>query len=309
MLLKDNDLLVIGEIFIEFSCIGDISATDNYERDAGGNDIYVAATASRLGASVSLVSVLARDPFQSMLRNNLLEYGLNLDNVVTGEGFNGIYFLNSHGKREREYLYNRRGNAIEILNPSMVYDDLILNSRIVYASSETQSYSRDCRHTIFKAFQAAHVNNIMTAYDPNLRLHNCSLLDAKENLWSVLPLLDVLFISSPEEAKALIGYERPVDIIGFFWDRGVSIVVVKNGKYGCMVGYNGQVENFSFEGDEHNVKYPGLIGSVFNGAYLYAVTRGKDAFTAAPIALNATSYKGNKGNGLSHLPEIEDLES
>jgi sugar/nucleoside kinase (ribokinase family) len=191
----------------------------------------------------------------------------------------------------------------------MIYDDLIKKSKIVYASSELQSVSKATRHTIFKAFHFAHCNNTMVAYDPNLRLHRWeSLDDAKESLWGVLPLIDVIFLSSPEESMALFGYDRPLDVIGFLWDRGVDIVVVKMGSCGCMVGHEGKIREFPVPDVTETFLSPTLVGSAFNGGYLHSIAAGYDAFESAELANSVALYKGIKGGGIDSLPTSNDLK-
>lgn len=306
--VRDYDLLVIGESFIEFQCEGDIALTDTYCKDIGGADTYVAVTAAKQGSGVSFVSAIARDPFHTFIRERLLEHGINIDHVKTCDGYNGIYFLSSRTPDDREYLFHRTGSAANNIIPSMIYEDLLQNSKIVYASSELQSVSKAARHAVFKAFHTAHIHDVMVAYDPNLRLQRWSLDDAKESLWSVLPLLDVILPSAPDESKALFGYERPLDVIGFLWDRGVSIIAVKNGKDGCMVGYDGKIEEFSVPDLEKPIKYQGLIGSSFNGGFLHSIARGNDPFAAAEFALRIASIKGMTGNGIGSLPSKDTME-
>lgn len=303
--IKDFDLLVIGESFVEFTSDGDIAFCDTYHKDMGGADIYVAATAAKQGSGVTFISSIARDPFHSFLRERLLSQGINIDHVVTCEGYNGIYFMSSRTPEDREYLFHRPGSASHTITPAMIYDSLIESCKIVYASSEVQSVSKAARHTVFKAFHTAHINDVMVAYDPNLRLQRWSLDDAKESLWSVLPLIDVILPSAPDESKALFGYERPLDVIGFLWDRGVSVVVVKHGKNGCMIGYDGKVEEFSTPELPQPFLYPGLCGSIFNGGFLHSIAKGNDPFVSAEFALRITSLKGMTGNGIDAIPSKE----
>jgi 2-dehydro-3-deoxygluconokinase len=305
--IRDFDLLVIGETFVEFRCEGDIALTDTFQKDIGGADVYVAAAAARLGSSVSLVSSVGRDPFHSMIRDRLLAQSINTDNVINCDGYNGIYFVSGRSPDAREYLFHHVGNASPRISPSLIYDDLIQNCKIVYASSELQSVSKAARHTIFKAFHQAHISDIMVAYDPNLRLHRWSLDDAKEALWSVLPLIDVILPSAPDESKALFGYERPLDVIGFLWDRGVSIVAVKTGPRGCLVGYDGKVEEFRHDTYEGDASHMALIGSAFNGGFLHAIARGYDPFSAARLANSVALYKGMMGDGITSLPTQENM--
>lgn len=304
--LKEYDLLVAGECYVEFHCEGDIAFSSSYNKDIGGADTVVAATTARLGASVVMVSAIAHDPFHSMIRDRLAAQGINIDYVITTEGYNGIYFTSSRYPDQREYLFHRPGTAALAINPSMIYEDLIEKCKIVYASSELQSVSKSARHTVFKIFQLAHCNNVMVAYEPNLRLQRWSLEDAKESLWSVLPLVDVIFPSAPYETKALFGYERPVDVIGFLWDRGVSIVVVKTGKYGCVIGYDGKIKEITPQENEV-VKDVTLIGSAFCGGFLYGIAKGYDPFAAAAFANSVAIFKGVKGGGIDSLPVAGDL--
>jgi 2-dehydro-3-deoxygluconokinase len=305
--IRDYDLLVIGECFVEYHCEGEVALCTSYEKDIGGADIVVASTAARLGSGVQLVSAIARDPFHGMLRERLLAQGINIDHVITCQGYNGLYFTSSRTPDQREYLVHHTGTSGQNIVPAMIYDDLIENCKIVYASSELQSVSKAARHSVFKAFHFAHSNDIMVAFDPNLRLQRWSLDDAKESLWSVLPLIDVVFPSAPEESRALFGYERPLDVVGFLWDRGVSIVVVKTGPDGCLVGYDGKVEEFTHP-QVQPIRDVTLIGSAFNGGFLHCIARGFDPFTAAQFANSVALYKGIKGAGICSLPTEKDLK-
>jgi len=304
---RDYDILVIGETLVEFRSDRDVALAETYQKSAGGADIYTSVAAARLGSTICLVSAIAHDPFHSMIRDQLLSYGVNIDHVITSKGYNGIYFASSASPDEREYLFHRPGSAAESITPAMIYDALIENAKIVYASSELQSVSKAARHTIFKAFHHAHRNDIMVAYDPNLRLQRWSLDDAKEALWGVLPLIDVIFPSSPDESKALFGYERPLDVIGFLWDRNVSIVAVKSGDDGCLIGYDGKIQEFKLPPSDEQARDLTLIGSSFNGAFLHSVAHGHDAFTAAEYAVKASRLKALKGGGIASLPEKDQL--
>jgi 2-dehydro-3-deoxygluconokinase len=304
--IRDYDLLVIGEVFLEFRCDGDVALADSFKRDIGGADVYVAVGAAKLGSNVSFLSAVARDPFHAMIRERLQSHGINIDHLTTCEGYNGVYFISARSPDAREYLFHLQGSATANVAPSMVYDGLLENCKIVYASSELQSVCKASRHTVFKAFHYAHINDIMVAYDPNLRLHRWSLDDAKESLWCVLPLIDVVLLSAPDESKALFGYERPLDVIGFLWDRGVSIVAVKRGADGCMVGYDGKVEEIPVEGGEA-VSHVALIGSAFNGGFLHSIARGHDPFTAARTANEVACMKGVSGDGIQALPGSDQL--
>ncbi|MCL2183391.1 MAG: sugar kinase [Chitinispirillia bacterium] len=305
---RDCDLLVIGETMVEFSCSGDVLESDSYKKDIGGADVVVAATAARLGSRVQLVSSVARDPFHGFIRGRLTEQNIDISHVVTCQGYNGIYFTSEDSPDLREYLVHHPGTANRQIVPSLLYDELIEKCKIVYTSSELQSVSRQTRNTVFKAIHFAHQNHIMVAYDPNIRLMRWTLEDALESLWSVLGLIDVIFISSPEESMALLGYKHPFEVIGFLRDRGVGTVVVKMGAGGCMVGCDEGLRQFPLPEDgAAKFKDPILVGSAFNGGFLHCIARGYDSFRAAEMANSVALYKGIKGGGIDSLPTTNDL--
>ncbi len=303
--IRDFDLIVLGEVLAEFTCENDITNSSTFRRDIGGSDLYVAAAAARLGSGVRFVSAIGRDPFESFIRDRLISQGINVDYITTCEGSNGIYFLADSRTEERDYLYNRPGSAATHIGPASIFDTLVESAKILYASSELQSSSKSARQAVFKAFNMAHTAGVMVAYDPNLRLQRWTLDDAKEVMWSVLPLIDVIFPSAPHESKALFGYERPLDVIGFMWDHDIETVVVKNGANGCLVGYDKHIEEFAVPELAKPFIYPSLAGSAFNGGFLHSIARGNDPFTAAQTAIRVASYKGMNGNGIVSLPQKE----
>ncbi len=301
--VREHDLTVLGELFVEFSTDGAINQSESFHQNIGGGETYTAITASRLGSKVRYISTMGRDPFHSHIREKLHDEKINTDHLISTTGYNGIYFINDQDNDFREYLYHRPGSAATETKKSMIDDQLIKDTKIIYSTSEFQAVSKTARQTVFKAFESAHTHETMVAYDPNIRLHRNSLEDAKEAIWSIFPFVDVMLPSAPQESKALFGYERPVDVIGFLWDRGVHIVAVKNGPNGCMVGYDGKIEEFTIPSPEKPVQYLPLIGSVFNGAFLHSIANGYDPFTAGELAVEIATEKGMSGLGVGHIPD------
>jgi 2-dehydro-3-deoxygluconokinase len=307
---REYDLLVIGETMMEFSCDGDILKSGSFGTDIGGADIIVAVAAARLGAKVRLISAIAHDQFHGFIRERLTAQGVDLSLLATcHQCYNGLYFTSAKYPEYREYLVHYPGTASRHIVPTLVTPECVENAKIVYASSELQSVSPLARRTIFNAFLFAHTNKIMVAYDPNLRQARWSLEDARESLWSVLSLVDVFFVSNPEESKRLFGYDRPLDVVGFLWNNGVGTVVVKMGEEGCMVGHDKNIKVFPHPEDPEVAPFttPTLVGSAFNGAFLSSIANGYDPFAAAEMANSAARFKGIKGGGIDSLPSVEDL--
>jgi len=302
---RDFDLLILGELFAEFSTSKDLPGSSSFDQNMGGSDIYTAVSASRQGAKTGLISAIGRDPFARLLRDQMAQENINTDYLISSGGYNGIYFLDEDSNDKREYLYNRPGSVLENFSAGMIDDSLIASTKIIYSSSEFQSISRTCKQSVFKAFYSGHIHDTMVAYDPNLRLNRQSLEESQEALWSVLPFVDVMLPSAPAETKALFGYERPVDVIGFLWDRGINVVAVKNGENGCMIGYDGHLEEITVPDSNLASTHLSLSGAVFNGVFLNAIAQGHDPFTAGKQAVEIASAKGRIGNTFDSIPKIQ----
>jgi 2-dehydro-3-deoxygluconokinase len=308
---KEFDLIVIGESMVELMCEGDVVNSGSFKMDIGGADLVVAATAARLGSRVQLISAIAHDQFHNFIRERLTAQKIDISLVTTcQESYNGLYITSTKYPEYREYLIHHPGTASKHITPTLVHNEYLDNSKIVYASSELQSVSPQTQRAIFNAFLFAHTNKIMVAYDPNVRLQRWSSFDEyRMNMWNVLPLVDVFFVSWPEESKWLFGFERALDVIGFLLNRNVGIVVVKMGAAGCMVGTERNIKTFPQPTDDGSCpfKTPALAGSAFNGAFLNCIANGYDPFAAAEFANSVALFKGIKGWGIDSLPTVNDM--
>lgn len=304
MVIRQKDLIVLGESFIELA-LGDNNHI-SYQ-GIGGDCLSTACAASRLGSKVDLISAIGMDPFYDLIRLECIKENIDLSHTTSVEGYNGIYAVYPNDSESREFAYYRSGSAALSLTSQDVHEDHIKNAKIVHSSSITQSISPSARKAVFKAFELCHIHDGMISYDPNLRLRLWSLEDAKEAIWSVLPFIDVIFPSAPDETKALFGYERPIDVIGFLWDHGVNIVVVKNGKAGCTVGYDGKVEEIEATPVKHP-KYFTCAGSAFCGGFLSGIARGFDPFKSARIASHVASLKLERQGSIKGLAKEKEIE-
>lgn len=308
MNIRKRDIIVIGECFVEFA----LDDGGNITRQGlGGDCLTVAAQAARLGSNVDLVSAIGMDPLSDYIRSECEKENINLSYTKAAEGYNGIYAVYPDDHELREFAFYRQGCAAREIGSQDIHEDHIKSARIIHASSITQAISSKARKAVFKAFELGHLHNNMISYDPNLRLRLWSLEDAKEAIWGVLPFIDVMFPSAPDETRALFGYERPIDVIGFLWDHGINVVVVKNGDEGCVVGYDGKIEEIpGIPSKGKNLHYAN-VGSAFCGGFLNAVASGQNPFKAAKIAVQAASFRlSHPGSvdGLAKTGEIEGTE-
>jgi sugar/nucleoside kinase (ribokinase family) len=60
---------------------------------------------------------------------------------------------------------------------------------------------------------------------------------------------------------------------------------------GCVIGYDGKIEEFPQENVSEPINDVTLIGSAFAGGFLHCIARGFDPFTAARFANSVAMFK------------------
>ncbi len=304
MMIKKRDIIVLGECLVEYSLKNN---QDLNLQGIGGDCLTTAVAASRLGSKVDLISVIGLDAYGEFIRSKCEEENINLFYTDKVNGYNGFYVSRKDDPEMRETFFYRPGDAARHINSSIVHEEHIKEAKIVHSSAIAQAISPSARKAVFKAFELCHINGGMTSYDPNLRLRLWDIEDAKEAMWSLMPFIDVIFPSAPEESKALFGYERPLDVVGFLWDHGVNVVVVKNGPNNCLIGYDKKIEEIEVAPVEGGKNYS-FVGSAFSGSFLHGISSGLDPFKSARIAVKAAAIKLKRAGSIIGLAKSEDIE-
>lgn len=309
MRLPDNpselDIISIGECMIEMFCEGPLASTDTYTRTFAGDTMNMLVAASRLGAKTGYVTHVGNDPFQDFLTGAWRSEGIDLRCATPLDRPNGLYFISILPGGEREFTYYRAGSAASFLEPADVDPDYIGSAKVVYASGITQAISKSARAAVLEAFRIARERNVATAFDTNLRLGLWSLEEARAALDEILPHVDILLPSAPEESEALFGTGDPRVVVESARERGVELVAVKCGKEGAVIGRGDEIHELPAYVPERVSDTSGA-GDVFNGGLLYGLTRGMSAVESGRLGTVMAGLK-IRGRGATYsIPSREE---
>ena len=164
------------------------------------------------------------------------------------------------------------------------------------------------------AVQTARENGSLISYDPNYRASLWrSEEDAKEQMRSLIPYVDIMKISD-EETGLLTDFEEPEQAADFLCSQGVKLVVVTLGAKGAYVanreggivvpGYKSQVVDTTGAGDS------------FWGGFLYQICQfGKrpeelslqEACEAARFANAVASLCVERRGAIPAMPFMEEV--
>ena len=301
------DIVSLGESMVELFADEPMATTPIFSKAFGGDTLNMACGAARIGARVGYVTQVGRDPFAEYLLAGWQAAGVDTSHARLVDGFNGVYFISNFGEGQREFTYYRAGSAASRITPANLDPDYVGACHFFFASGISQAISPSARQTVRVAMEMARAGGARVAFDPNLRVKLWSLAEARAALDEVLPLLDVILPSAPEESEELLGLTEPEAIIEYFWARGVPIVAVKVGAEGCVAGTEGRIITVPACRVEPVVDTTGA-GDAFDAAFLYGLARGRDVAAAARMGAVLAGLKCRGRGATASLPSRAEFE-
>lgn len=301
------DIISIGEGMVELFADEPLDKASVFHRAYGGDTLNLLVAASRLGSATGYITRVGQDPFAPYLLASWAAEGIDTSQVKLVEGFNGLYFISLLPEGEREFTYYRRGSAASTLEPQDLDADYIGDARILHLSGITQALSPSCRAATLAAAQIARQRGVKVSYDPNLRLRLWRLEEAQAAVAELLPLVDIMLSSAPEEAELLFGIAAPEALAEHLLVRSVGTVAIKAGPEGCWIATREEVVHLSAAAPKGVVDTTGA-GDAFNGGFLHGLCRGLDAVEAAGWGLAVAGLKLGGRGAVASLPTRAEVE-
>ena len=170
-----------------------------------------------------------------------------------------------------------------------------------------QSLSAGARELVRETFRTAKENGVLTAYDPNYTSCFMNSNDTKESFKDIEEYTDIIFLSLKNDAEQLYDIESMDQIMKYFWDKGVKIVVVKSHIHnGYYTGYKGEISFTEFYNTSKAVDTT-ASGDVFNGGFLYALTNGRMPADAAKFAAVVSGLQTQNYGAIQAIPYKETV--
>lgn len=301
------DIISIGECMIEFSTNESLMNAEIMHKYYGGDTLNTAVAAARLGSKVGYITRVGRDSFQTYLLDSWQAENIDTSNIKIVEGYNGLYIISIQEESRKEVVFYRKKSAATTLSTDDISEDYIQQANIVYSTGIAQSLSASAKGAVKKAFHIAKDKGCLVAYDPNYRERLWDADEANEAMEEIIDCVDIIMLNNIHDADWLIEQTSPDKIIKYFWDKGISTVVVKMGKKGCVVGYNGEISTIPSKGEEA-VDSTGA-GDAFNGGFLHGIACGYTPFESARLATIVASEQIKKLGAVKSLPYRDQVYS
>lgn len=230
-----NDVTLMGDINIDAVMAipsypppgGDAMATQLTLRP-GGSVLNTTIVLAKLGVQTRIIARVGTDPWAEMAMEPLVQLGVDLSAIQRDPSVGtGLIFIPVSGEGERTMFSYRGANP---LTNTEAIDEAALGQPRLFHISSYNFLSRPQREATEKAIelvsQASTPISMDVGVEPALRV--------APMLLELLPKLSLVVLSM-EEAAALTGADNPEEAITFLLERGVKLVGLKLGRYGCQV--------------------------------------------------------------------------
>lgn len=296
-----SDLICLGEPLFELNAQPDGTFLSGF----GGDVSNVAVAAARQGAKCTLISRIGADHFGERLRDLWSREGVDHTHVASvPDEETGIYFVFQDDDGHR-FVYRRKDSAASRMMPSQVPVDAIANTGMFYTSGISLGVSTNLCASTQHAIRTAHTTGVPVAIDPNLRTALWPLEQAREVTHSAMRNCRIA-LPGLDDARQLTGLHSPPDIIGFYHNLGAEIVALTLGPDGVALSQEGEMR--VLPGLDVNAVDATGAGDCFNGIFLSAYLRTKDAVKSAELANRGAALSTTGFGAVDPIPFPKDLK-
>ncbi len=195
----------------------------------GGAESNVAIALARLGVSTAWAGLLGDDEPGHLVLDRIRAEGVDTRAARRVEGRpTGLYLREEVAGHVRVYYY-RAGSAASTLAPGSLDLDFLDGAKFLHLTGVTPALSAGCADFVVWAAQEAHRRGLQVSFDVNYRSRLWQPAEARAAVESLLPHVDLLFVSA-EEATALWALGRRGEGVRRLAEAGPQEVVLKRGR-------------------------------------------------------------------------------
>lgn len=316
------DLISFGEVMLRLSPPNKekISQSEVFEKNCGGSEFNVASGAANLGIRSAIVTKLPKNKMGHFIARRI-RYGTVSDDYVVWDNSDskrlGIYYYESGVfPRKSAVVYDRAASSVCSLKLSEIPDEIYGKTRMFHISSISLALGEELRQTAIEVIKRMKKSGVAISFDVNYRAALWSEEEARELIKTILPLVDILFVSE-ETSRRMMQKEGTLDEImkSYADEYGCRIVattrreVVSPTKhnFGSRIYFDGK---FYEEPHYKNIEVIDRVGSgdAYVAGMLYGILSGGSIEESMSYG-NALSAVKNTVLGDMSISSIDEVNS
>ncbi len=203
------DLITFGEIMLRLSPPNYELMTrgDVFDKRAGGSELNVASGVALLGLRTGVISRLPQNALGTFIKNRIRFEGVSDDYLIYDESPEarlGIYYYeNGAAPRKPSIVYDRMNSSITRISLDEVPQSVYKNTRMFHTSGITLALGDSTREVSIAMIKRFKESGALVSFDCNYRANLWSEEDARNTIKSILPYVDILFVSAETSRRMM----------------------------------------------------------------------------------------------------------
>ncbi|WP_306569312.1 sugar kinase [Faecalispora jeddahensis] len=317
------DAITFGEIMLRLSPTINERIVDGvvFEKRAGGSELNVSSGLSLLGLRTGIISKLPRSEIGTFIKNRIRFGGVSDDFLLYDESRDarlGVYYYeNGAHPRKPCVVYDRKHSSINSITLEEIPESAYTSTRVFHTSGISLALSRQTREVALELVRRFRAGGAKISFDVNYRANLWEENEARRTIESILPYINILFVSSETSRRMFRKTGELHDIMkSYCQDYGVEVVATTNRQiispkqhtFGSIL-YSAKEDRFYEEEPYANIEVVDRIGS--GDAYVAGVLFGLLKYGDHQKALefgNASSAVKNTVPGDMPASDFRDIE-
>lgn len=207
---KNFEVLGLGEVMLRLSPVGKerVSYCETFEKMAGGSELNVVAGISMLGMRTGIITKLPRNDIGKFIKHKIRYTGTSDDYIIYDESEEkrlGVYYYESGAyPRLPVVSYDRKGSSFTTFRKEELPEDIYESTHVFHTSGITLALDEGVCQSAMEMMHHFYKAGALISFDVNYRASLWSEEKARETITSLLPLIDVLFVSE-ETLRRMFG--------------------------------------------------------------------------------------------------------
>ena len=204
---KPFDLITFGEIMLRLSPPRHDRITDSdvFEKRAGGAELNVAGGVALLGLRTGIISKLPHNKLGVYIKNRIRYTGVSDDFLIyddSPEARLGLYYYEmGAAPRKPTIVYDRKEASITRIKLEEIPEEVYASARMFHVSGISLALCENMRNVAIELIRRFKQAGAMISFDVNYRANLWTEEQARETIKSILPMVDVLFVSEESSRR------------------------------------------------------------------------------------------------------------